>query len=95
MPRCNREVEIELSDGTVVEATLKVKGLFDEDFNATDENKGAPGSWLVDSWTTEYEEELDEEQIAEFDEQIEEMVFKEKWDFENAPDAEDDDEPEE
>lgn len=89
MKQCTKEVEIELADGTQVEAKLIVTGVYDEDFNADAEKKGEQGAWLVDSWSAEHEEELDEDQQTEFDEEIEEMVFTEKWDFENAPDADD------
>lgn len=94
MKRCEKDVEIELADGTTVEAKLVVTGVFDEMFNS-EASKGEQGAWLVESWKAKKEEDLDEDQEDEFDEKIEEIVFTEKWDWESALDADEDDEDEE
>jgi hypothetical protein len=94
MPRCTKDLEIELSDGTVVECRLMVYGTFEETFN---QDLGIEeGSWLVGTWAVEYDDTISEAQQEELDEKIEETVFAEKWDFENATDDdEDEDEAEE
>ncbi len=89
MKQCTKDVEIELADGTLIETKLIVTGIYDEEFTPDVDKKSEPGAWLVDSWSAECEEELDEDQQADFDEQIEEIVFSEKWDFENAPETDD------
>lgn len=88
MKQCSKDFEIELSDGTTIEGVLKVSEFLDEGMNSELAEK--PES-LIGSWTTEHDEELDEDQQAEFDEKIEEMVFAEKWDFENGEEVDDED----
>jgi hypothetical protein len=86
MRRCKKDVEVTLDDGTVIEAVLTVTEFVDEEFNSD-----TPP--LVGSWQTAHDEELDDEQQSEFDERVEEIVFEEKWNFEDA--AEDDEDTEE
>jgi len=81
--RCKKDIEITLDDGTVIEAVLKVTEFVEEDFNG----ETPP---LVGSWETNHEEELSDDQQSEFDERVEEIVFEEKWDFDNAPDEDED-----
>lgn len=78
MKQCKKDVEIVLEDGTTVEAVLKVSEFIDEDFNGDKQS-------LVGSWEAHHDEELDEDQQAEFDERVEEIVFEEKWNFDEAP----------
>lgn len=89
MKQCTKEVEIELEDGTLIEGTLKVSEFLDEGLNQELADK--PQS-LIGSWSFAHEEELDEDQQANLDEKVEEMVFAEKWDFENGEEIEDDEE---
>lgn len=88
MRRCKKDVEVTLDDGTVIEAVLTVTEFVDEDFSG----EKPP---LVGSWQTNHEEELDEEQQSEFDEKVEEIVFEEKWDFDNAPEIDEEETEEE
>ena len=88
MKRCKKDIEVTLDDGTVVEAVLTVTEFVDEDFNGD-----APP--LVGSWQTNHDKELDDEQQAEFDEKVEEIVFEEKWDFDNAPEIDEEETEEE
>lgn len=89
MKQCKKDVEITLEDGTVVEAVLKVTEFVDE-FNDSER----PMS-VVGSWEATHDEELDEDQQLEFDDKIEEIVFDEKWDFDNAPEVDEDEAEEE
>lgn len=94
MKRCTKDVEIELSNGITVEAKLKVTGMYDDLCNADTNSKDVQGAWLVDSWKTEHDVELDEDEEIEFNEKVEEIVFEEKWDFENSGDSDDEEEDE-
>lgn len=85
MKQCKKDIEVTLEDGTTIEAVLTVSEFIDEDFNGDKQS-------LVGSWEADHEEELDEDQQSEFDSKIEEMVFEEKWDFENAPEVDEDEE---
>ena len=85
MKQCKKDVEVTLDDGTTIEAVLKVSEFIDEDFNGDKQS-------LVGSWQATHEEELDDDQQSEFDEKIEEIVFEEKWDFENAPEVDEEEE---
>lgn len=89
MKTCSKDFEIELSDGTIVEGTLYVEGFLDENFGADADGNRGHSIWLTDSWKAEHNEELTEEQKAEFDREVEEIVFSEAWDFENAGDQND------
>lgn len=84
MKQCKKDVEVTLEDGTVIEAVLRVSEFIDEDFNGDKQS-------LVGAWDATHEEELDDDQQAEFDSKIEEIVFDEKWDFDNAPEVDEDD----
>jgi hypothetical protein len=88
MPSRTKDIEIELSDGTIVESRLKVEGFFDDQHVS---DSGEMGQWVVGSWETDHSAELDENQQSEFDEEIEEIVFTEKWHFESAPKEDEDD----
>ena len=88
MKQCKKDVEVTLDDGTVIEAVLKVTEFVDEGIIGDAMSK-------VGSWSTKHDEELDDDQQAEFDEKIEEMVFDEKWDFDNAPEIDEDEDEEE
>jgi len=88
MKQCKKDVEVTLADGTVIEAVLKVNEFVDE---FGDQEKT---SYSVGNWSTEHDEDLDEDQQYEFDEKIEDIVFYEKWDFDNAPDVDEDEETE-
>ena len=83
MKQCKKDVEVTLDDGTVIEAVLKVTEFVDEGIIGDAISK-------VGSWSTKHDEELDDDQQAEFDEKIEEMVFDEKWNWDEAADTEDD-----
>ena len=82
MKQCKKDIEVSLQDGTTIEAVLTVFEFVDEDFSGDKPP-------LVGSWETEHDEELDEDQQVEFDEKVEEIVFEEKWNFDEAPEVDD------
>lgn len=91
MPTCYKEHEIELSDGQSIECSIEVDGYLDENFGADADGNRGEARWLIDSWSHTHQEELSDDDQAELDEKIEEYVFEQTWDFDNAPER--DDEP--
>ena len=90
MKQCKKDVEITLDDGTVIEGVLVVTEFVDENFNG----EGLPQS-LVGEWKLKHDDDLTDEQDDDLNEKAEEIVFSEKWDFENAVEVDEDEEYEE
>lgn len=88
MPRCTKEVEIELKDGKVVDTLIEVNGIWDQEFGADADGNRAQGQWLRESWSHEHNETLTEDEESELNERVEEIVFEEEWDFASAADDE-------
>lgn len=93
MSTITKECEVELSTGRTVAVSLEVEGIYDSHYGADADGNRGQGRWMVDShsYEVETEDELSEEETAELDEKVEELVYEGDWDFDTAHNERDDD----
>jgi hypothetical protein len=82
--------EIDLDEGKTVSVEIDIAGLYEPRYGADADGKRGDGIWLVDShtYTVNSEEELTDDETAELEEKIEELVYDGDWDFEAASERE-------